>query len=321
MDSSGRLWSPSPAAVREAALTAFATDASARAGRPLASYADLHRWSVEDRGAFWSLVWEFLRRHRREGRPRRLVDGDRMPGAASSRMPGSISPRTCSGKPAPSDAIVFRGEDKVERRLSWDELARAGVAPAAGDARRSASGRATASLRCCRTCPKRSPACSRPPRSARSGRPARRISASEACSTASARSSRVLFIACDGYWYNGKQIDVAAKVRPCWRSCRASGRRSSWPISAPPRRRSTAMPRAVDPRRAIAPYAASAADVRAAAVRAPALHPLLVRHDRRAEMHRALRRRHAAPAPQGAPAALPDLRRATGSSTSPPAAG
>ena len=40
--------------------------------------------------------------------------------------------------------------------------------------------------------------------------------------------------------------------------------------------------------------------VRAAAVRPSALHPVLVGHDRRAEVHRARRRRHAAAAPQGA---------------------
>ena len=134
MDSSGRLWSPSPAAVREAPLTAFAGGASARAGRALAAYADLHRWSIEDRGAFWSLVWDFCGVIGERG-DRTLVDGDKMPGAASSRMRGSISPRTCCGNPARRDAIVFRGEDKVERRLSLGRAAGAGVATAAGDAR------------------------------------------------------------------------------------------------------------------------------------------------------------------------------------------
>ena len=79
--------------------------------------------------------------------------------------------------------------------------------------------------------------CSPPPRSARSGRPARPISASAACSTASARSSRSCFIACDGYWYAGKAIEVADKLAGDRRAAaeRGEGRRSC-PISGAPRR-------------------------------------------------------------------------------------
>ena len=48
---------------------------------------------------------------------------------------------------------------------------------------------------------------------------------------------------------------------------------------------------------------AEARHLRAAAVFAPALHPVLVRHDRHSEMHRPFRRRHADPACQGTAAA------------------
>ena len=48
---------------------------------------------------------------------------------------------------------------------------------------------------------------------------------------------------------------------------------------------------------------AGAAGVRRRALRSPRVHPLLVGHHRSAEGHRARRRRHAAPAPEGAPAA------------------
>ena len=46
-----------------------------------------------------------------------------------------------------------------------------------------------------------------------------------------------------------------------------------------------------------------------AAVRPSALHPVFVRHDRRAEMHRARRRRHAAAAPEGASCCTRDIKR------------
>ena len=63
---------------------------------------------------------------------------------------------------------------------------------------------------------------------------------------------------------------------------------------------------AADPRRGRAGTTSSrriprgADRVRAPAVRPSALHPVFVGHDRRAEMHRPRRRRHAAPASQGA---------------------
>ena len=61
--------------------------------------------------------------------------------------------------------------------------------------------------------------------------------------------------------------------------------------------------------------------VRAAAVQSSALHPLFLGHDRRAEVHRPWRRRHADPAPQGAPAPQRHRARGTASSTSRRAAG
>ena len=51
------------------------------------------------------------------------------------------------------------------------------------------------------------------------------------------------------------------------------------------------------------------ADLQAAALQPTALHPLLLGHDGRAEMHRAWRRRHAAPARQGASPAIRHPRR------------
>jgi hypothetical protein len=52
---------------------------------------------------------------------------------------------------------------------------------------------------------------------------------------------------------------------------------------------------------------------RGAALRPPALHPVLLRHHRQAQVHRPRRRRHPAPAPEGAGAAHRPGPRATGS--------
>ena len=49
------VWRPAAADIDNARVTAFAREASARAARDLRSYADLHRWAVENPRQFWSL--------------------------------------------------------------------------------------------------------------------------------------------------------------------------------------------------------------------------------------------------------------------------
>jgi len=115
------LWAPSPDRIRKTALTAFTEAASRRAGKSLGSYAALHEWSVQDRAAFWDLVWDFCGVVGDKGE-RVLVDGDRMPGAAFFPEAQLNFAENLLRKTGGDDAIVFRGEDKVEQRLSWDDL-------------------------------------------------------------------------------------------------------------------------------------------------------------------------------------------------------
>ncbi len=53
------LWQPDSGAAASTNLARFTAQAAAETGKPFASYADLHRWSVEQPGAFWELVWRF----------------------------------------------------------------------------------------------------------------------------------------------------------------------------------------------------------------------------------------------------------------------
>ncbi len=121
MSEAGPLWRPSAAAIEAAPLTAFTRAGEVRAGRRLASYRELHAWSVADRAAFWDTLWEFGGVIGERGR-RSLADGELMPGASfypDARLNFAENLLRTDG---PGDAIVFRGEDKVETRLSWSEL-------------------------------------------------------------------------------------------------------------------------------------------------------------------------------------------------------
>ena len=115
------LWTPSEARIASAPLTEFTRAAERVSGLEFASYRDLHSWSVADREAFWGLVWEFCDILGDRGETV-LADGDKMPGARFFPDARLNFAENLLKKTGSSNAIIFRGEDKVERRLSWDEL-------------------------------------------------------------------------------------------------------------------------------------------------------------------------------------------------------
>ncbi len=114
------LWTPSPERVASSRLDAFRKAAEQRSGKTITDFRALHAWSVADREGFWSLVWDTSGVIGEKGA--RLLEDDRMPGARffpDSRL--NFAQNLLRGEGA-GEAIVFRGEDKVERRLSWDDL-------------------------------------------------------------------------------------------------------------------------------------------------------------------------------------------------------
>ena len=115
------LWTPALADIEAAPITTFMKLAAQLSGRDLSDYDGLHRWSVEEREAFWSLVWDHCGVIGEKG-ARVLVDGDRMPGAAFFPDASLNFAENLLGHPGEGDALVFRGEDKVAYRWSWQEL-------------------------------------------------------------------------------------------------------------------------------------------------------------------------------------------------------
>jgi acetoacetyl-CoA synthetase len=69
------LWTPDPARAARTGMARFMHAAGKR------DYAELHRWSVEKSEDFWEMIWRFGE-VRGEPGLRRLINGDRMPGAA-----------------------------------------------------------------------------------------------------------------------------------------------------------------------------------------------------------------------------------------------
>src|SRR5688500_2539384 len=109
------LWTPSPERIARTELARFMSLAGKR------SYEELHAWSVAHSEDFWSRVWDFCGVIGEKG-ARTLLDGERMPGARwfpDARL--NFAENLLRRRDA-ADAIVFWGEDRMRRRLTFGQL-------------------------------------------------------------------------------------------------------------------------------------------------------------------------------------------------------
>ena len=133
-DNNQILWEPSQAALEKANLTHFARAAIKRWKLKLNTYPDFLRWSSDHPEQFWQSVWEQLGVIGVPVEPRKgvraplglkagaLVDGDKFPGARWFPGMRMNFAQNLLRKHDSSEAIIFWGEDKVKRKVTWAEL-------------------------------------------------------------------------------------------------------------------------------------------------------------------------------------------------------
>src|SRR5690606_37548227 len=205
------LWTPSAQQVADAPITHVMAEAARASGKAIECYDALNAWSISDREGFWSLVWDHCGVVGHKGE-RVLINGDKMPGASffpDARLNFAENLLRFDGD---GDAVVFRGEDKVKRRLSWNEL-RALVSKLqqlfraqgvkAGDRIAAMMPNMPETLACMLAATSLGAiwsSCS--PDFGEQGVLDR-----------FGQIEPVLFIAPDGYWYAGKRIEVGEKIR------------------------------------------------------------------------------------------------------------
>jgi len=118
--SSSLLWFPQDLSQKNTGIHRFMTSYNEVSGKQCVDFKTLHQASIEDRGLFWSSIWDFCGVIGDKGE-RFLID-DHMPGASffpDSKLNFAENLLRSSNN---NDAIVFRSEDKVERRMSRSEL-------------------------------------------------------------------------------------------------------------------------------------------------------------------------------------------------------
>jgi acetoacetyl-CoA synthetase len=116
------LWTPSPERIASAIVTRFVREAESSLGRTFPDYAAFWSWSVDSPAEFWSLVWKFCGVIGEGPGSVALENAGQMPGTrffpgARLNFAENLLRRNDS-----SDALVFRAENRVNRRMTWSEL-------------------------------------------------------------------------------------------------------------------------------------------------------------------------------------------------------
>ena len=116
------LWRASPADTDRANLTRFIKEVANRHGTVCADYSALHRWTIEEPEKFWSLVWDFTGVICESRGQVIIADKTRMPGARFFPDARLNFARNLLRRRDDTDAIIYRGENGDEARVTWREL-------------------------------------------------------------------------------------------------------------------------------------------------------------------------------------------------------
>lgn len=205
------LWSLTKAEQQKTPLYAFMEWCAERHASPVEDYDGFHAWTVAEPERFWSEIWSFCNVQGERGEPV-LVNGDDMLGARFFPEARLNFAENLLRQRGAEDAIIFRGEDKVRDRWSWDRLA-------ADVSRLQQALRALGveqGDRVAAMMPNMPETVALMLASASIGAVWSSCSPDFGEQGVLDRFGQIepkLFIACDGYWYNGKLQDVSEKVR------------------------------------------------------------------------------------------------------------
>ena len=117
------LWTPSAERIAGTGLTRFIEqEVRGRWNADPRDFAELHRWSITEKERFWQSVWSFGGVIGDGPGDEILLDGEGMRGARW--FPGARLnfAENLLGRRDGADALVFRGEDRVARTLTFGEL-------------------------------------------------------------------------------------------------------------------------------------------------------------------------------------------------------
>ena len=204
------LWTPSDAFKAAQPLTHFMAWCATREGLSFADYDAFYAWSIEDRASFWSAVWDYCGVVGHKGDVALTDDGDMLKARFFPQAQTNFAENLLAHA-GDGDALIFRGENKVSDRWSWSRLSatvsrlqQALAAMGIGEGDRVAAmmpnmPETVALMLAVTSLGAIWSSCSPD-------------FGDQGVLDRFGQIEPKLFIACDGYWYNGKRQDVADKI-------------------------------------------------------------------------------------------------------------
>ncbi len=118
------LWSPGAASMQGSQLAAFMNEVNAALGTTYRTFHDFHGYSIRETNDFWARAWDFLGVIGERGDGPAFVQGERF--ETSQFYPGALLNYAENLLPRNDDttAMIFWGEDKVRRTMTWAALHR-----------------------------------------------------------------------------------------------------------------------------------------------------------------------------------------------------
>ncbi len=116
------LWSPPQGAANTSRMAQFMAEINAEFGANLRSFADLHGFSVRETEAFWSKAWDFLGVIGEKGSGPVLRLGERFEDAKFFEGARLNYAENLLRKNDGNTALIFWGEDKVKKTMTWAQL-------------------------------------------------------------------------------------------------------------------------------------------------------------------------------------------------------
>ncbi len=117
-----KLWQPSKERVRSSHMFRFMNGVNEKHGQKFTAYDDLYQWSIQNIPEFWAAMWDFA--DIRTSRPyERVVDDPyRLPGARWFEGAELNFAENLLRFKDERTALIFRGEDREHRSLTYAEL-------------------------------------------------------------------------------------------------------------------------------------------------------------------------------------------------------
>ncbi len=116
------LWSPSDDRVKSSQMYKFIKFINQKHYLNIQNFTDLHTWSIENKAIFWSLIWDFFDVIGSKGIEPYIDPTNQMPGSkffpygkvnyAENMLSGDVL----------GSAIIFKSEDKIRKEVSWKQL-------------------------------------------------------------------------------------------------------------------------------------------------------------------------------------------------------